>query len=146
MSGFFSPRQPRISLKMYLRNIQRHCKCSKECFVLALVYITRITKLEPSITVCNLSVHRLVFFAVLLAIKFHDDHRYTNKQYAKVGGIPLKEVNMLELKFLKLLDFKMLVQPDEYSFYLDLILQASKSEALPQCLLFNEPHVKRDHM
>lgn len=146
-SGFFSPRQPRISLKTYLRHhIQKHCKCSDECFVLALVYISRITKMEPSITVCKLSVHRLLFFAVLLAIKFHDDERYSNRYYAKVGGMPIKEVNMLELNFLKFLHWKTVVQPDEYAFHLRLILQASRYEAPPHCLLFDEPHLKRDHM
>merc|ERR1719215_1055326 len=50
-SGFFSQRAPDISLKDYLSLCLRSFRCSEECCVLALVYINRITKADPDITV-----------------------------------------------------------------------------------------------
>lgn len=142
-TGFYSPRQPSISLKRYLfHNIHTFFNCSKECYVLALVYINRIIKLHPDISVCNLSVHRLSFFAVMLATKFHDDEWYSNTFYAKLAGLPIKEMNMLELKFLKILDFKMLVEPKEYQFYHGLICQASSSDNRSSSLPFDEPEAE----
>jgi hypothetical protein len=134
-SGFFSPRVPRISIENYLsRNIYKCFQCSDECYVLALVYINRITKMEPSITVCNLSMHRLLLFAVLVAAKFHDDLRYGNIYYAKVGGLPIAEVNKLELKFLQLIDWKTVVDAEEYQFYHALMCQASNPNSLKHVL------------
>merc|ERR1719504_625036 len=102
-SGFFSPKPPSISIKKYLDLcIYKRFDCSDECFVLALIYINRITKMEPTVTLCSLSAHRLLFFAVLLATKYHEDERYRNSYYAYVGGLRLEEVNRGELNFLKM--------------------------------------------
>lgn len=46
-----------------------------------------------------------MLIAVIVAIKWHDDEYYKNDYYAKVGGIPLKELNSLEYQFLSLLNF-----------------------------------------
>jgi len=141
-SGFFSPRAPSITLKNYIDLCLQHFYCSDECYVLALVYISRITKTQPGLTVCSLSVHRLLFFALLLATKFQDDKRYSNKYYAKLGGLPLEEVNMLELKFLKLLDWRAKVEPQEYQFYHGLICQASEHEGPLPIARFDEPEAE----
>jgi len=143
-SGLFSPRAPSISIKKYLsRCIYPFFYCSDECFVLALIYIKRLTTMQPDLPVCNLSVHRMLFFAVLLATKFHDDERYSNRYYAKVGGLTIEEVNMVELKFWKMLDWKMYVEPKEYQFYLGLVQQASSHEGpFPEFVSDDEPEAE----
>lgn len=142
-SGFYSPRAPSISIKSYLNLCIHRCfLCSDECFVLAFIYIKRITKMHPDLTVGKLSAHRLLFFAVLLATKFHDDSRYSNKYYAKVGGLPIEEVNRLELKFAKMLEWKMFVEPKEYQFYHGLICQASNLEGPLPTIPFDEPEAE----
>lgn len=116
-SGFYSARAPRISIKSYLKRIHHFFACSDECFVLALVYIDRIAKRAPAIILCDRSVHRVLFFSMMLAAKFHDDVSYSNKYYAKVGGMPVSEVNTLELEILTMLNWKMIVQPKDYHLY-----------------------------
>jgi len=125
-TGFHSLRPPSMNLKLYLQRIKNFFDCSDECFVLALVFISRVTKRNSEMTVCDVSVHRISFFAMMLAAKMHDDLSYTNSYYAKVGGLPSKEVNLLELEFLKMLDYKTFVQPNEYEMYHSFVCQAAK--------------------
>lgn len=136
---FYSRRPPAISIKLYLERMHRFFACSDECFVLALVYISRVVKRAPSISICRLSVHRVVFLAMVLAAKVHDDLSYSNRFYAKVGGLPTQEVNALELQFLKLLDWKLNVRPNEYELYHSFVCQAASRGATYQELCKVEP-------
>jgi hypothetical protein len=122
---FHSVSAPGMSIADYLLRIQKYFMCSDECFVIALAYIDRIGKIDPSMTVCDLTAHRLVMIAVMIAVKFHDDVYYSNKYYAKVGGLSLKEVNGLETVMLKLMDWRMHVPSEEYQLYHDLVCKAT---------------------
>eukprot|EP01033_Poteriospumella_lacustris_P002920 gene2920-2132_t len=53
----------------------------------------------------------------MVAAKYHDDLFYNNAYFAKLGGIPLPELNMLEVEFLKLLDFSMFVHANLFEKY-----------------------------
>jgi hypothetical protein len=59
------------------------------------------------------NVHRLVIAGVTVASKFFSDVFYTNSRYAKVGGLPVHELNQLELQFLLLNDFRLVVPLEE---------------------------------
>ncbi|GBE61669.1 cyclin2 related protein [Babesia ovata] len=105
---------PSISIADYVSRIARHVRCSNECFVLALVYIERITRMHKDFAVSILNVHRLIITAVMLAAKFSDDVYYSNKFYAQVGGVNVAEINMLEAQFLTMLNFQLYVSALEY--------------------------------
>lgn len=117
VTRFHSMNAPPISISDYLGRIARHVRCSNECFVLALVYIERITKLHKNFVVSVLNVHRLIITAVMLAAKFSDDVYYSNKFYAQVGGVNVAEINMLEVQFLSMLNFQLYVSAIEYESY-----------------------------
>lgn len=117
VSQFHSTRPPAISIAEYLKRIRKYFVCSDECFVMALVYVDRLSKMESSIPVCKLTVHRLLLISVMVAAKFHDDVYYSNKYYSKVGGISLKEVNALEAVFLKMMDWNVCMSGQEYELY-----------------------------
>jgi len=121
---FHSQVAPRMSISNYLTRIHKYFGCSDECFVMALIYIDRLVKLHPAITVSTLSCHRLLITAVMLAAKFHDDLYYSNAHYAKVGGISLNEMGTLEHRFLNLLCWKLYVPPEEYESYRGLVCNA----------------------
>jgi hypothetical protein len=70
----------------------------------------------------------LIISGVTVASKFFSDIFYKNSRYAKVGGLPLDELNHLELQFLLLLDFKLLIQIEELQRYADLLLKFWKRE------------------
>lgn len=71
------------------------------------------------------NIHRLLIAGVTVASKFFSDVFYTNSRYAKVGGLPLAELNALELQFLLLNGFDLLVQAKEIQTYGNWILRSS---------------------
>lgn len=52
-----------------------------------------------------------------VAVKFFEDTYYTNAYYAKVGGLPLKELNILEEEFLHLIDYRLHVSSEHFLQY-----------------------------
>lgn len=68
------------------------------------------------------NVHRLVIAGVTVASKFFSDVFYTNSRYAKVGGLPVHELNQLELQFLLLNDFSLVIPLEEMQRYADQLL------------------------
>lgn len=54
---------------------------------------------------------------MLLAIKYNEDDYYSNKYYARVGGISLCELNELEYYLLILLEFDVFIDDDVYEKY-----------------------------
>ena len=53
----------------------------------------------------------------MISAKFFDDQYFNNAYYAKVGGVPCKEMNSLEVEFLFLTNFSLFVTYDTYKQY-----------------------------
>ena len=66
----------------------------------------------------------MIITSVMLAIKFNEDIFYSNSYYATIGGLPVNELNRLELAMLLLLKFDMVVDSNAFSHYID-YLQSS---------------------
>jgi len=96
-----------ISIQAYLARIVRYFQCDIECLVVGLVYIHRLLIFQPQFPICHRSIHRLVLTSVVLAVKSSEDDFYSNAHYADVGGLTTKELNMLELEFLRLVDWRL---------------------------------------
>jgi len=56
--------------------------------------------------------------SALLTSKFYNDLYYGNHFAAFNGGVPLEEMNLLELEFLKIMEWSLHVDLSEYEFYL----------------------------
>lgn len=56
--------------------------------------------------------------SIVVAAKYNDDEFYKNEYYAKVGGITLDEMNMLESHFATVLDYNFFVKPEDFYTYL----------------------------
>lgn len=97
-------------------SIHKYASCSKECFILALIYIDRLIQ-KNNFLLTELNVHRVVITAILLAAKFFDDAYYNNAYYAKVGGVLVEEINNLEVQFLFKIDFSLRVLPEVFEKY-----------------------------
>jgi hypothetical protein len=53
----------------------------------------------------------------MLAAKFFDDTYFNNAFYARVGGVPIVELNSLEVEFLFMINFSLHVDTVEYERY-----------------------------
>ena len=124
LTVFHAVRVPSVSIHDYLFRIARYFLCSPECFVISLVYIDRVMKKHSEFAICKLNIHRLIVTSMMLSVKFFDDVYYSNAYYAKVGGVKGSEMNLLEIHFLKLIDWHLFVSPEEFDLYKSNVLVA----------------------
>ncbi|KAI8085687.1 cyclin PHO80-like protein, partial [Thamnidium elegans] len=113
---------PSIDIYSYLSRILKYCPCANECFLSLLVYFDRMSKNSLALngkpfTIDSFNIHRLIIAGVMVASKFFSDVFYTNTRYAKVGGLPVSELNSLEVEFLKLNSFNLTVSISELQKY-----------------------------
>jgi len=117
VTRFQALRAPQIAIKSYLERIVKYSNCSEECFVLALIYIDRLIKVNEKFMLNSLNVHRLMITSVMLGAKFFDDQYYNNAHFGKVGGVSCKEINLLEIEFVFMINFNLYVETDLYETY-----------------------------
>eukprot|EP01064_Diplonema_japonicum_P030349 TRINITY_DN5155_c0_g3_i3.p2 TRINITY_DN5155_c0_g3~~TRINITY_DN5155_c0_g3_i3.p2 ORF type:complete len:177 (+),score=26.62 TRINITY_DN5155_c0_g3_i3:84-614(+) len=115
-SVYDGAKMPSIALEDYLNRWVRYSFCSKETFVLAVVYIDRLSH-ATNVVITSLNVHRLVLTSLVLAAKARDDIYYSNKYYASIGGITTKEMNRLEAQWLTDIDWHVFISPEQYVMY-----------------------------
>ena len=107
---------PNISINDYLTRIQLYSGIEKSTLILSLIQIDHICK-KTELILSYYNIHRLLFTAVLISIKFNEDTYYDNKFYAEIAGVKLKELKMLEYTFMALNDFNIFINHEEYEQY-----------------------------
>ncbi|KAI0482672.1 cyclin-domain-containing protein [Xylariaceae sp. FL0804] len=80
----------------------------------------------------SFNIHRLIIAGVTCASKFFSDVFYTNSRYAKVGGLPLAELNHLELQFLLLNDFRLSVPVEDLEAYATMLVEFYARDVVAQ--------------
>ncbi|KAF7718178.1 Uncharacterized protein PECH_005636 [Penicillium ucsense] len=91
----------------------------------------------------SFNIHRLVIAGVTCASKFFSDVFYTNSRYAKVGGLPLVELNHLELQFLMLNDFRLAISVEELESYGTMLVEFYAREVIAQQQAHHQQSVPR---
>ena len=117
MTVFHAMKKPAISIEDYIERIFTYALCSKSCFLIAAFYMERVAVKNAALRATSLNSHRLLITSVMLAAKFFDDIFYNNAYYAKVGGVPVSELNALELAMLKELDYGLNMSAEEFALY-----------------------------
>lgn len=112
---FFYATVPRITFSKFMSRLFKYMQCSPECFVLAFIYIDRIS---PKLYFHTHNCHKLFFVSLVLAIKMQDDDCLGNVYYSKVGGMDIEELNFLESKLFFILGGNLVVLPETYYMYL----------------------------
>lgn len=69
----------------------------------------------------------------MLAAKTFDDHFYTNNHYARVGGVPVEELNLLEIDFIFAIHFSLYVSCDDYQRYYQEVYKHAASNSCTLC-------------
>ena len=116
---------PKISILDYLYRIQKYSSINNSTLIISLIYIDRICK-QKGIILTKYNIHKILFSAIFTAIKYNEDTIYKNKFYAKIAGIPVKELIQLQNSFLKFIDFKLFVSDDIYQIYSNLLKSINK--------------------
>jgi hypothetical protein len=61
-------------------------------------YIDRLCSLYTAFTITTLTVHRFLIAAATVAARGLSDSYHSNSTYARVGGIKVAELSLLELE------------------------------------------------
>jgi len=125
LTSFDSVARPRVQLPDYAKMLDKHLECSRESFILTLVYIDRLLDDNPDFMLTPLSTQKLFLTGLVVAAKFHDDEYMSNQHYAHVGGLRTRELNSLEAQLLTLLRWRLVVSPQECEAYLQQVLLTS---------------------
>lgn len=109
---------PSLPINKYLQRAHHYCATSNDVYLSLLVYFDRLSQPDksssgeqtsmPKLILDSYNIHRLLITAFTVATKFSQDIYFTNKRYAKVGGISDNELNKLELVFLDLMNWERL--------------------------------------
>ncbi|KAF9572874.1 hypothetical protein EC968_009358 [Mortierella alpina] len=122
---------PSISINAYLTRILKYCPCANECFLSLLVYFDRMARNVEEITggegrqfsIDSYNIHRLIIAGIMVSAKYFSDVFFTNSRYAKVGGLPVSELNQLEVEFLTLNNFALAISIEELQTYGDQLMK-----------------------
>ncbi|CCK69915.1 PHO85 cyclin family protein KNAG_0D01630 [Huiozyma naganishii CBS 8797] len=151
ITSFYGKHVPQITIEQYLLRIQKYCPTTNDIFLSLLVFFDRISKKfnihqqkqqsnvsdsdeqapHQTFVMDSYNIHRLLIAGVTVSTKFFSDFFYSNARYARVGGISLQEMNHLELQFLILCDFKLLIPIDELQRYAELLYRFWDSNQKP---------------
>ncbi|PLB45424.1 cyclin-domain-containing protein [Aspergillus steynii IBT 23096] len=112
LTRFHSRTPPRISVQDYLQRLATHATLSPPILLSMVYYIDRLCALYPSFTVSSLTIHRFLIASATVASKGLSDSFWTNKTYARVGGISMTELALLELEFLFRVEWRIVPQPE----------------------------------
>lgn len=96
----------------YLQRLAKHATLTPPLLLSMVYYIDRLCSLYPAFAVTTLTVHRFLITAATVAAKGLSDSFWNNTTYARVGGIKLAELGMLELDFLYRVDWKIVPNPE----------------------------------
>jgi len=132
ITRFHALQTPQITITTYLLRIERYTNCSDECFVLALIYIDRLISKNRNFQVLSLNVHRLIIISIMVSAKYFDDQYYNNAYFATVGGVSCKEIALLEIEFLFMLNFNLYVETGLFELYSRRLLKHSRNDGQRQ--------------
>ncbi|KAJ7690621.1 cyclin-domain-containing protein [Mycena rosella] len=122
LTRFHSRSAPGITVLDYLRRIVRFTNVETSCLLIALYYIDQICARMPLFTLSSLTCHRFIIASITVSSKGLCDTFCTNSLYAKVGGISVTELNVLEREFLEKIDWRLMCTRDVLQeYYVNLV-------------------------
>ena len=107
---------PNISIEDYLIRIQTYSNIEKSTLIISLIFIDKLCH-TADVTLTHYNMHRILFTAVLISIKYNEDSFYDNKYYSEIAGVKIKELKLLEYTFISLVNFRLFVNNELYEKY-----------------------------
>ena len=124
----YSKKIPVLSLKKFLLRILKYTEAENNTLIVAYLYIIKLIKIENFILSLN-NIYRLLLGSVVLAKKFLEDINYNNLYYCEIGGMPVQELNNIELSLFVRINFDVNPKLEEVNdIYKNIIYSLASSE------------------
>lgn len=117
LTRFHSRTPPAISVHSYLTRLSHYSSLENAILIAAIYYIDLLSSSYPTFLLNSLTVHRFLLTATTVASKGLCDSFCSNNHYAKVGGVNVGELNMLETEFLDRVSWR--IVPRDFNFQQD---------------------------
>ena len=125
---FSSKSPPKVTLQYFFGRIKKYSQIEESTLIIILIYADRMCT-TSGIILNPHNIHRIILGCLLLAIKYNEDIYFTNEQYAKIGGVSLKEINDLESYSIQFLNYNLFVSEDIYQKYYNYISNYSTEKS-----------------
>ena len=106
--------QPTTGFLKWVTTILSTTQVTQNVIILALLFIHRLKKQNPTVKGKLGSEYRLLTVALMLGNKFLDDNTYTNKTWAEVSGISVTEIHVMEVEFLSHMKYNLYTSKEEW--------------------------------
>jgi hypothetical protein len=127
-----------IPLRLFIQETLRRSRTSWSTLQTALFYLIRIKQqitmlwLNPdrwTLTKDNNNQgsdpatcgRRMFLASLIIASKYLQDRNYANNAWSKICGLPVQEINAIERRFLKLIDYNLFIGEDRYKSWTSLL-------------------------
>ncbi|KAI1313729.1 hypothetical protein F5Y03DRAFT_381241 [Xylaria venustula] len=110
--------EPCQAYKKWVHSILSTTQVTQNVVLLALLFVYRLKKSNPRVHGNPGSEYRLLTVALMLGNKFLDDNTYTNKTWAEVSGISVKEIHVMEVEFLSNMRYGLLTSKEQWQEWL----------------------------
>ena len=124
----YSKMIPVLSIKKFLIRIVKYTEAENNTLIVAYLYIIKLIKIENFILSLN-NIYRLLLGSVVLAKKFLEDINFNNLYYCEIGGMPVQELNNIELSLFVRINFDVNPKIEEVNdIYKNIIDSLASSE------------------
>jgi hypothetical protein len=110
--------EPCPAYKKWVHSILTTTQVTQNVVLLALLFVYRLKKTNPRVNGNPGSEYRLLTVALMLGNKFLDDNTYTNKTWAEVSNISVKEIHVMEVEFLSNMRYSLLTSKEQWQEWL----------------------------
>lgn len=117
LTRFHSRSPPQISIHDYLARLAKYSMLTHSVLLASVYYIDLLSSNYPAFALNSLTVHRFLLAATTVASKALCDSFCSNAHYAKVGGVNVVELNMLEVEFLTRVQYRVVPRDFNYDNY-----------------------------
>mmetsp|Transcript_13683 Transcript_13683/g.14249 ORF Transcript_13683/g.14249 Transcript_13683/m.14249 type:complete len:166 (-) Transcript_13683:207-704(-) len=114
INAFSVGRVPRINLESYFSRIIKYCKLEQGTFIAMMIYLDKVAE---KIDLTCFNMHRLILAALVCAVKYTCDTCNNDSFFAKVGGVSVSELCVIESTFLALLEYSLYISDEENEKY-----------------------------
>jgi hypothetical protein len=122
-----------VQITDYVDRLKEWIVCGTESYVVALIFFRRLEAMGALPVINSLTVHRIFFACLMLAVKVTEDETLNNADFAKVACIQLKDLNNMEIFILESFAFCCTVTTEEFVqckrelIHIDLLLSKAKA-------------------
>ena len=116
---------PNVLIYDYLKRIQEYSFIERNTLILSLIYIDRLCALGQ-ITLTYYNIHRILFGAILISIKYNEDTFYGNNYYAEIAGVKINELNSIEYNFILLCNYDLFISDEIFKHYNAYLISSSE--------------------